>query len=230
MDSLRRVRWSRVLLVLLALLVIIGGITTLVYIAGSGTRQASYRASSTASVLPTATRSGQSQALQIASQPTSTVAPTSTRTSTQSSQWQMIFSDDFNGTALGPGWGTYTGPHGGGKSYYSPSEVSVGNGVLKLGMEKKTTSGLPYTTGGIGAFRYVQTYGNTNSGSSCLMARELALTPFFGRRTAIPARNWTFSSRHQPIKVLFTLPITVVRAALARSYARTAVSPPAFIP
>ena len=159
---IKRMRWQRILLVLLVLLVIVGGVVTLMHIASSETRQPGHRAGGT--VTATTTRSSQSQALQIVSQSAPTLTPTATttsatKTSSTNPQWQLIFSDDFNGTALGPGWGTYTGPHGGGQSYYSPSEVNVGNGLLNLGMEKKTTNGLPYTTGGIGAFRYVQTYG-----------------------------------------------------------------------
>jgi len=78
---------------------------------------------------------------------------------TSSSPWQLIFNDDFNGTQLNPTWGVYGGPHGGGDSYYSPSEVSVSNGMLHLQMERKTSNGLPYTTGGIAAFRLAQIYG-----------------------------------------------------------------------
>ena len=73
--------------------------------------------------------------------------------------WQLIFSDDFNGPQLNSTWGVYGGPHGGGDSYYSPSEVSLSNGMLHLQMERKVTSGLPYTTGGVAAFRLAQTYG-----------------------------------------------------------------------
>lgn len=73
--------------------------------------------------------------------------------------WRLIFNDDFNGAQLNPTWGTYGGPHGGGKSYYSPSEVSVSNSMLHLQMERKTSNGLLYTTGGVAAFRLAQTYG-----------------------------------------------------------------------
>jgi len=78
---------------------------------------------------------------------------------TSGGPWQLIFNNDFNGTQLNPTWGVYGGPHGGGDSYYSPSEVSVSNGMLHLQMERKTTNGLPYTTGGVAAFRLAQTYG-----------------------------------------------------------------------
>lgn len=73
--------------------------------------------------------------------------------------WQLIYSDNFSGTQLNSTWGVYNGPHGGGQSYYSPGEVSVSNGMLHLKMEKKTTNSLPYTTGGVAAFRLAQTYG-----------------------------------------------------------------------
>lgn len=76
-----------------------------------------------------------------------------------SANWQLIYSDNFSGTQLNSTWGTYDGPHGGGDSYYSPGEVTVSNGMLHLWMERKTTNGLPYTTGGVAAFRFAQTYG-----------------------------------------------------------------------
>ena len=93
--------------------------------------------------------------------PMPTMLPTATPTSAtgSGSSWQLIYSDDFNGTTLNSTWGVYNGPHTGGQNYYSPSEVTVSNGMLHLAMEKKTTNGLPYTTGGVAAFALAQTYG-----------------------------------------------------------------------
>jgi len=73
--------------------------------------------------------------------------------------WQLVYTDNFAGTQLDPTWGTYNGPHGGGDSYYSPSEVTVSNGMMHLWMERKVTGGLPYTTGGVAVFRLAQVYG-----------------------------------------------------------------------
>jgi len=87
-----------------------------------------------------------------------TPAPVGNNTNTAAS-FSLIFSDDFNGTTLDPTWGTYGGPHGGGQSYYDPSEVQVSGGLLHVSMERKTTGGLPYTTGGLAAFKLAQIYG-----------------------------------------------------------------------
>jgi beta-glucanase (GH16 family) len=155
MDVIKRVRWQRIALILLALLIISAGVVILEQRANTQQPGKSSRATT-----PVATTHS-SQALQLVPQPTRTATATSTGTpkSGTNPQWQLIFSDDFNGSTLGPGWGAYSGPHGGGQSYYSPSDVKVQNGLLQLGIEKKVTGGLPYTTGGVGAFRYVQTYG-----------------------------------------------------------------------
>ncbi len=79
--------------------------------------------------------------------------------SSNNAMWTLVFSDDFNGTQLNSTWGLYTGPHGGGRSYYSPSEVHVQGGMVHISMEQKTTNGLPYTTGGMAAFKLASTYG-----------------------------------------------------------------------
>jgi beta-glucanase (GH16 family) len=98
--------------------------------------------------------------------PTASTAPAPTSTPTtpggtsgNTNQWTLIYSDNFSGTQLNSTWGTYNGPHAGGQSYYSPSEVQVSGGMLHISMEKKTTGGLPYTTGGLAAFRLTQVYG-----------------------------------------------------------------------
>lgn len=164
MEAIKRVRWKRVVLVFLVLLIIVVGIVAIEHKSGTSRLEGS----STKTITATVTRVGQS--LQLAPQPTHMLTTRSSRIPTptlspsptvnsNSPQWQLIFSDDFNGSSLGSGWGAYNGPHGSGQSFYSPSEVKVQNGLLQLGMEKKTTNGLPYTTGGVGAFRYMQTYG-----------------------------------------------------------------------
>lgn len=140
LRAIKRVRWQYVVTLLLLLLIIVVGIVTVERKAGTSQSVIG----GTVTIITTATRV--SQTLQLAPQPTHmlttqasrTPTPTfspSPTTSSTSPQWQLIFSDDFNGSSLGPGWGAYNGPHGGGQSFYSPSEVKVQNGLLHLGME-----------------------------------------------------------------------------------------------
>ena len=93
--------------------------------------------------------------------PATTMTPTPAPTTGGSSNanWTLIYSDDFLGTQLNSQWITYNGPHGGGQSYYDPSELTVSNGLLYISEERKTTNGLPYTTGGLGLMRLSQVYG-----------------------------------------------------------------------
>ena len=47
--------------------------------------------------------------------------------------WHPVFSDDFTGTALGPGWGAYSGQPGGDPGgWWDPSHVVVHDGMLDL--------------------------------------------------------------------------------------------------
>lgn len=91
-----------------------------------------------------------------ASMPTAQATPT---TAAGGPQWQLVLSDDFTGTQLGSQWITYGGPHGGGTSYYDPSELKLQDGILHIMMEQKTTGGRAWTTGGMGAMRLASTYG-----------------------------------------------------------------------
>ncbi|GCE16009.1 glycoside hydrolase family 16 protein [Tengunoibacter tsumagoiensis] len=124
---------------------------------------------------PTPTAQATQAGLQVAERPTIAPTPTPTPSPTplpptptpkptapvvsDNPSWTLILSDDFNGTTLGSSWGTYNGPHGGGKSYYDPSEISVSNGMVHIQAERKTTNGLLYTTGGMAAFGLSQVYG-----------------------------------------------------------------------
>ncbi|GCE30540.1 hypothetical protein KDA_60240 [Dictyobacter alpinus] len=91
--------------------------------------------------------------------PTAANVGTNPAPPTSSAGWSLILNDDFNGSSLNSPWGTYNGPHGGGKSFYDPKEVQVSNGLLHVGAERKTTSGYAITTGGLAAFGLAQVYG-----------------------------------------------------------------------
>lgn len=71
----------------------------------------------------------------------------------------LIYSDNFPGTQLNPQWITYGGPYAIGDSAFDPNEITVSGGMAHIHMEKKTTDGKPYTTGGMGLMRLSQTYG-----------------------------------------------------------------------
>jgi acid phosphatase len=64
----------------------------------------------------------------------------------------LVYRDDFNGSALGPGWGVYDSAGNNGNGIRSPAQISVANGVMT------TTGAADGTTAGISA-RQSQKYG-----------------------------------------------------------------------
>lgn len=84
--------------------------------------------------------------------------PVTTPTKQGNGPWSLVFSDDFNGNQLNSQWITYSsGVYV--DSAWDSHEITVSGGMLHIGMEKKTTSGKPYTSGGMGAMNLSQTYG-----------------------------------------------------------------------
>ena len=73
--------------------------------------------------------------------------------------WKLIAGDDFTASGLGSKWGTYGGSYSIGANAWSGSEVSAGGGTLRVKMERKTTAGKPYTSGGAAMWNLTQTYG-----------------------------------------------------------------------
>ena len=77
------------------------------------------------------------------------------------SPWQLVFRDDFSGTALDTNrWGAYEGTAGTGDSVWLRSHVQVARGQLTLRGYKDPDAGGDWATGGIGNRRgLVQGYG-----------------------------------------------------------------------
>ena len=74
--------------------------------------------------------------------------------------WREVWSSDFTGAAVPSRCTTYDGPHGGqADSYYTPDEVTVSGGLLRLGMRKSPKNGRNYATGGVTCYRAMQRYG-----------------------------------------------------------------------
>lgn len=74
--------------------------------------------------------------------------------------WRQVWSSDFTGSALPGQCTTYDGPHGGpADSYYTPDQVRVSGGMLRLGMKRQPSGGRDYATGGVTCFRITQRYG-----------------------------------------------------------------------
>jgi beta-glucanase (GH16 family) len=74
--------------------------------------------------------------------------------------WRLVHRDDFGGSRLDPIWGRYSGPHGGeAASYYSPDQVAVSGGLLRLRMSERPSGGRRFATGAVGSWGLVQTYG-----------------------------------------------------------------------
>jgi beta-glucanase (GH16 family) len=73
--------------------------------------------------------------------------------------WRLVASDDFAGSAPGSVWGEYGGTYQIGANAWSADEVSVSDGTLRVKMERKSSQGKPYTSGGVGMWGLAQTYG-----------------------------------------------------------------------
>jgi len=80
--------------------------------------------------------------------------------------WTLKFADNFQGTTLGPGWGTYEGEPGGDPGgWWDPSHVVVANNMLQLQCYVDPTHANPsnkngYVCGGVGsANAVIQEYG-----------------------------------------------------------------------
>src|SRR4051812_1127127 len=75
------------------------------------------------------------------------------------SGWRLVASDDFTGSQLGSVWGEYGGAYGTGANAWDADEVSVSGGTLRVKMERKSSQGKPYTSGGVGMWGLAQSYG-----------------------------------------------------------------------
>jgi beta-glucanase (GH16 family) len=80
-------------------------------------------------------------------------------TPTSGSSWKTVRTEEFSSSALPSGCGPYTGTYSGGQSAWSSKDVDLGDGLLKLSLEKKKASGRPYSSGGIGCWGWAQKYG-----------------------------------------------------------------------
>jgi beta-glucanase (GH16 family) len=75
------------------------------------------------------------------------------------SSWKTVRTEEFSGSSLPSGCEPYRGKYAAGQSAWSSKQVTVSDGLLSLGIEKRPTSGKPYTTGGIGCWGWAQKYG-----------------------------------------------------------------------
>ncbi len=75
-----------------------------------------------------------------------------------SGSWAPAWSSDFS-SGLPSGCGTYSGTYGTSGNAWSPSEVSTSSGLLRITLERRTTAGRAWTSGGVGCWGTPQTYG-----------------------------------------------------------------------
>jgi beta-glucanase (GH16 family) len=71
--------------------------------------------------------------------------------------WKPAWSTDFSGSKLPSQCGTYSSTYAG--NAWSADEVTVSGGLLRIGLEKRTSQGKPYTSGGVGCWNAAQSYG-----------------------------------------------------------------------
>ncbi|HEV2654833.1 MAG TPA: glycoside hydrolase family 16 protein [Ktedonobacteraceae bacterium] len=201
---MQRKYWSRLLIFAMILLSAVGATTGLLKFIAANTKTDAPR---TAGMTlprtdPSSDHSSAAVTMQFPSLPKTSVPshsspaktpgarPTATgavaNVSTGSANWTLIYSDDFTGSQLSSTWGTYNGPHTGGQSYYSPQEVQVQNGLLRIAIERKTTNGLPYTSGGLAAFGLAQTYGKYEVRAMLPLGKGLDPYAILWPKTAAP--------------------------------------------
>jgi beta-glucanase (GH16 family) len=71
--------------------------------------------------------------------------------------WRQIFVDNFNRCDLGTSWGKYSGQPGGNpNSTWDPSQVTLSDGKMRLGSEKRNGN---WITGGVSNHKNAQLYG-----------------------------------------------------------------------
>jgi beta-glucanase (GH16 family) len=75
------------------------------------------------------------------------------------SSWKTVRTLTFSGSALPDGCHPYGDRYRAGKNAWSSKDVKVSGGLLKLTLEKKKTSGQPYTAGAVGCWDSPQKYG-----------------------------------------------------------------------
>ncbi len=78
--------------------------------------------------------------------------------------YNLVFSDEFDGTELNTDlWTAANTPYGGGNNelqYYTPNNITVEDGLLKITAELETKSGKPYTSSKIDSrYKFKFTYG-----------------------------------------------------------------------
>ena len=78
-------------------------------------------------------------------------ATTSTSASNDNNRWELVWSDEFNGTSLDlTKWAYETGSaYNNEAQYYTKNNVSVSNGTLKITAKKENKNGYEYTSGRI---------------------------------------------------------------------------------
>jgi beta-glucanase (GH16 family) len=75
------------------------------------------------------------------------------------SSWKIVRTINFTGSALPTGCSAYTSKYSAGANAWTSKEVTVSGGLLKIALEKKKTSGKPYTSGGLACLDWGQKYG-----------------------------------------------------------------------
>jgi len=73
--------------------------------------------------------------------------------------WTWEWGGEFTDGGLPPGCGPYQGLPNARSAAWADSQVVVGRGALRLTLERRATSGRPWTSGGIGCLSRIQTYG-----------------------------------------------------------------------
>jgi beta-glucanase (GH16 family) len=77
----------------------------------------------------------------------------------QPSSWKTVRTEEFSGSDMPDGCEAYVGEYSAGKNAWSSRQVDVSGGLLQLALEKRRTSGQPYTSGAIGCWGWPQKYG-----------------------------------------------------------------------
>jgi beta-glucanase (GH16 family) len=80
-------------------------------------------------------------------------------TAKKKSSWKTARIEEFSGSKLPDGCDPYSGKFPVGKGAWASKNATVSSGLLQLKLEKKKTSGQPYTSGGMACLGWGQKYG-----------------------------------------------------------------------
>lgn len=105
--------------------------------------------------------------------------------------WQLTFDEQFDGAALdGARWVQYEGAQNAEDlNYFSPEDVQVDGGILRVGLQRREAGGKPFTSGGMGTHgKFNQAFGRWEVRAKA--PRGTGLAPYVALWPDGPGAGW----------------------------------------